>query len=421
MRTKKSTPYLFLAPYLILFLIFIIIPTIMAVGLSFTNYNAVQAPQFVGLTNYINLLTQDTIFRQYVLPNTILCSVIVGPLGYLLAFFLAWSLSQLTRVPRTILALIIYSPSMTMGVAMTVMWRVVFLGDQSGIANYVLTQLGVITEPIVWMLNTQYILPIVIIVALWSSMGVGFLAMLAGLLNINAELYEAGAIDGIKNRIQEVFYITIPSMKPQMLFGAVMSIVGAFQAGNIGKCIEECIELAAQMAAENEKVFVPNQFENADNVAAHLENTGLEILRQVDGPIDAFCSGIGTGGTITGIGRILKGANPDIRICACEPEHAAILSGGSIGTHLQMGIGDGVIPAILDTEIYSEIRIVTDAEAISTTKELAAKEGILCGISSGTNVSVALKLARELGKGKTVVTVLPDTGERYFSTILFGD
>ena len=234
MRTKKSTPYLFLAPYLILFLIFIIIPTIMAVGLSFTNYNAVQAPQFVGLTNYINLLTQDTIFLQYVLPNTILFSVIVGPLGYLLAFFLAWSLSQLTRVPRTILALIIYSPSMTMGVAMTVMWRVVFLGDQSGIANYVLTQLGVITEPIVWMLNTQYILPIVIIVALWSSMGVGFLAMLAGLLNINAELYEAGAIDGIKNRIQEVFYITIPSMKPQMLFGAVMSIVGAFQAGKIG-------------------------------------------------------------------------------------------------------------------------------------------------------------------------------------------
>ncbi len=234
MRTKKSTPYLFLAPYLALFLIFIVIPTVMAIGLSFTNYNAVQTPQFVGLTNYINLLTQDTVFLQYVLPNTVLFAVIVGPVGYLLAFFLAWSLSQLTRLPRTILALIIYSPSMTMGVAMTVMWRVVFLGDQSGIANYVLTQLGIITEPIVWMLNTSYIMPIVIIVALWSSMGVGFLAMLAGLLNVNAELYEAGAIDGIRNRVQEVFYITIPSMKPQMLFGAVMSIVGAFQAGNIG-------------------------------------------------------------------------------------------------------------------------------------------------------------------------------------------
>ncbi len=234
MRTDKKTPYLFLAPYLILFLIFIVIPTVMAIALSFTNYNAVQTPQFVGLTNYINLFTQDTVFLQYVLPNTILFAIIVGPVGYLLAFFLAWSLSQLTRLPRTILALIIYSPSMTMGVAMTVMWRVVFLGDQSGIANYVLTQLGVITEPIVWMFNTTYILPIVIIVALWSSMGVGFLAMLAGLLNINAELYEAGAIDGIRNRVQEVFYITIPSMKPQMLFGAVMSVVGAFQAGNIG-------------------------------------------------------------------------------------------------------------------------------------------------------------------------------------------
>ncbi len=234
MITGKKTPYLFLLPYLILFTVFIIIPTVMAIGLSFTNYNAVQTPQFVGLTNYINLLTQDTIFLQYVLPNTILFSLVVGPVGYMLAFFLAWSLSQLTKLPRTILALIIYSPSMTMGVAMTVMWRVVFLGNQSGIANYVLTQLGVITEPIVWMLNTNYIMPIVIIVAMWGSMGVGFLAMLAGLLEVNPELYEAASIDGVRNRFQEVFYITIPSMKPQMLFGAVMSIVNAFQAGNIG-------------------------------------------------------------------------------------------------------------------------------------------------------------------------------------------
>ena len=205
MITKRKTPYLFLLPYLILFTVFIIIPTVMAIGLSFTNYNAVQTPRFVGLTNYINLLTQDTIFLQYVLPNTILFSLVVGPVGYMLAFFLAWSLSQLTKLPRTILALILYSPSMTMGVAMTVMWRVVFLGNQSGIANYVLTQLGVITEPIVWMLNTTYIMPIVIIVALWGSMGVGFLAMLAGLLDVNPELYEAAAIDGVRNRFQEVF------------------------------------------------------------------------------------------------------------------------------------------------------------------------------------------------------------------------
>ncbi|MBQ7849094.1 MAG: sugar ABC transporter permease [Clostridia bacterium] len=234
MITSKKTPYLFLLPYLILFTVFIIIPTGMAIALSFTNYNAVQAPQFVGLTNYINLLTQDTIFLQYVLPNTILFSIIVGVGGYVLSFFLAWSLSQLSKGPRTVLALILYSPSMTAGVAMSVVWRTVFLGNQSGIANYALTALGIINEPILWLSNATYIMPIVIIVALWSSMGVGFLAMLAGLLNVSPELYEAGSIDGIKNRFQEVIYITIPSMKPQMLFGAVMAVTNAFQQGAIG-------------------------------------------------------------------------------------------------------------------------------------------------------------------------------------------
>ena len=234
MITSKKTPYLFLLPYLILFTVFIIIPTGMAVALSFTNYNAVQTPEFVGLTNYINLLTQDTIFLQYVLPNTILFSIIVGVGGYILSFFLAWSLSQLSKLPRTVLALILYSPSMTAGVAMSVVWRTVFLGNQSGIANYALTALGIINEPILWLSNATYIMPIVIIVALWSSMGVGFLAMLAGLLNVSPELYEAGSIDGIKNRFQEVIYITIPSMKPQMLFGAVMAVTNAFQQGAIG-------------------------------------------------------------------------------------------------------------------------------------------------------------------------------------------
>ncbi len=234
MITNKKTPYLFLLPYLLLFVVFIIIPTGMAVALSFTNYNAVQTPEFVGLTNYINLLTQDTIFLQYVLPNTILFSLVVGVLGYILSFFLAWSLSQLSKAPRTVLALILYSPSMTAGVAMSVVWRTVFLGNQSGIANYVLTALGIINEPILWMSNATYIMPIVLIVALWSSMGVGFLAMLAGLMNVSPELYEAGSIDGIKNRFQEVIYITIPSMKPQMLFGAVMAVTNAFQQGAIG-------------------------------------------------------------------------------------------------------------------------------------------------------------------------------------------
>ena len=191
--------------------------------------------------------------------------------------------------------------------------------------------------------------------------------------------------------------------------------------GNIGKCIEECMDLALRMRAEDKNVFIPQQFENPANVQAQREQTAIEILRQVDGPIHGFCSGIGTGGTITGIGEVLKAANPDITIWAVEPRHAAILSGGSIGTHIQMGIGDGIIPTILNKEIYNGICIVDDDEALKTSRDLASKEGIMCGISSGTNVCAAIKLAKMLGKGKTVVTVLPDTAERYFSTPLFED
>ena len=173
------------------------------------------------------------------------------------------------------------------------------------------------------------------------------------------------------------------------------------------------------MAANDPNVFVPQQFENINNTRAHKYFTALEILEQTAGRIDGFCSGIGTGGTITGIGETLKSQNPDMEIWAVEPEHAAILAGGTIGTHLQMGIGDGIIPSILNTDIYDHIHIVTDEDAISTAKQLAAKEGIMCGISSGTNVAAALKLAEKLGEGKTVVTILPDTAERYFSTPLF--
>lgn len=189
--------------------------------------------------------------------------------------------------------------------------------------------------------------------------------------------------------------------------------------GDIGACIDECLQTALRMKRENPKVFVPQQFENPNNPAVHRSATAQEILADVDGVIDGFCSGIGTGGTITGIGEVLKEANPDIKIWAVEPEHAAILSGGSIGTHIQMGIGDGIIPDVLNQNIYDDICIVTDAEAIQTSKDLSKKEGILCGISSGTNVAAAIKLAKSLGPGKTVVTVLPDTAERYFSTPLF--
>lgn len=234
MKTNKATPYLFLLPYIALFIVFIIIPIIVAVGLSFTNFDTVQMPEFVGALNYINLFTQDSIFMQFVLPNTVTYALIVGPGGYALAFLLAWGISQLTRVPRTVLALILYSPSLTAGTAMQVLWKIIFSGDRTGYVNAYMIEWGIITEPLIFLASPVYLLPIMIIVGLWSSMGVGFLAMLAGIMNSNDELYEAGAIDGIKNRAQELIYITIPTMKPQMLFGAVMAIVNTFNNGMIG-------------------------------------------------------------------------------------------------------------------------------------------------------------------------------------------
>lgn len=228
-----------------------------------------------------------------------------------------------------------------------------------------------------------------------------------------------GAVRGYRTIIIMPDSVSEERRKLVRHYGAEVILI--HDAGNIGACIDECLQTALRMRAENPNIFVPQQFENPANPMAHRHHTGLEILEQVAGPIHGFCSGIGTGGTITGIGSVLKAQNPDIEIWAVEPEHAAILSGGSIGTHLQMGIGDGLIPEILDQQIYDDIYIVTDDEAISTAKALATREGIMCGISSGTNVAAAIRLAKKLGPGKTVVTVLPDTAERYFSTPLFGD
>ena len=202
-------------------------------------------------------------------------------------------------------------------------------------------------------------------------------------------------------------------------YGAEVRLI--HDAGDIGACIDECLRTALKMQEEDPRVFVPQQFENINNVRAHKKYTALEIMQQCAEPIDGFCSGIGTGGTITGIGEVLRAQYPHIEIWAVEPENAAILAGGNIGTHLQMGIGDGIIPAILNRNIYDEIYVVSDEEALDTAKRLAREEGLMCGISSGTNVAAALKLAKKLGKGKTVVTVLPDTAERYFSTPLFED
>ncbi len=226
-----------------------------------------------------------------------------------------------------------------------------------------------------------------------------------------------GAVRGYKTIIIMPDSVSEERRKLVNHYGAEVVLV--HDDGNIGACIEECLKQACRMKEENPNVFVPQQFENPANPAIQREATAREILNDVGGPIHGFCSGIGTGGTITGIGEVLKAENPDMLIWAVEPKHAAILSGGSIGTHIQMGIGDGIIPEILNCDIYDDICIITDEEAIHTSKELASKEGIMCGISSGTNVAAAIKLARKLGQGKTVVTVLPDTAERYFSTPLF--
>ena len=225
------------------------------------------------------------------------------------------------------------------------------------------------------------------------------------------------AVLGYRARIIMPDSVSIERRRLVSHYGALVLTV--HDSGDIGACIQECIARAQRMAAEDENVYVPQQFENADNVAAHYEGTGAEILRDVDGPIDGFCSGIGTGGTITGVGRALRDANPDVRIWAAEPENAAILSGGMVGTHLQMGIGDGIIPEILDQGLIDRVVTVTDPEAISMSRRLAREEGLMCGISSGTNVVAALRMAAELGEGATVVTILPDTAERYISTKLF--
>lgn len=226
-----------------------------------------------------------------------------------------------------------------------------------------------------------------------------------------------GAVRGYKTRIIMPDSVSEERRKLIEHYGAEVILI--HDDGNIGKCIEECLETALRMKEEDERVFVPQQFENPANPSVHREQTGVEILEQVDGAIHGFCSGIGTGGTISGVGEVLKEANKEILIWAVEPQNAAILSGGSIGTHNQMGIGDGVIPEVLNQKIYQDICIISDEEAIQTAKDLASKEGIMCGISSGTNVAAAMKMAKKLGKGKRVVTILPDTAERYFSTPLF--
>lgn len=228
-----------------------------------------------------------------------------------------------------------------------------------------------------------------------------------------------GAVKGYRTIIIMPDSVSEERRKLVRHYGAQVILI--HDDGNIGDCIQACLDTALRMEENDPNVFVPQQFSNPGNLEAHRYHTAAEILEQVAGPIHGFCSGVGTGGTISAIGEVLRSQNPGMLIWAVEPENAAILSGGSVGTHLQMGIGDGVIPENLNQRIYDDICIVTDEEAIETAKDLARREGLMCGISSGTNVAAALKMAKKLGKGKTVLTILPDTAERYFSTPLFGE
>ncbi|MEI8095340.1 MAG: sugar ABC transporter permease [Spirochaetales bacterium] len=234
---KNKGVFVLMAPYFTLYAVFILLPILLAGALSFSNFNGVRFPDFTGLRNYVVLLTQDPVFLRNVLPNTLRFAVLAGLGGYALSFFLAWSLAQITPRIRTVFAVLLYLPSMTGGIILTAVWSIVFAGNESGYLNGLLMSWGFLPRPIQWLQDPDYLLPIMILVSLWSSMGVGFLAMLAGILNVDKELYDAARIDGVRNRAQELIYVTIPSMRPQMLFGAVMAIVGTFQNGAIGPAL----------------------------------------------------------------------------------------------------------------------------------------------------------------------------------------
>ena len=226
--------WILLFPFLLLFVTLIILPILCAIGLSFTDFNGMETPGFTLLDNYIRVFSKDAVFMQKILPNTIIYAVLVGPGGFILAFFMAWLLSQLDDVPRTILAVILYLPSMTAGVTVSTVWAVIFSGDRTGYLNSLLLRLNLIQSPITWLQNQDTLMPIMIIVALWSSMGIGFLSILSGIMNVDKSLYEAARLDGVKNRVQEALYVTIPSIRPQLLFGAVMAVVNAFNSAGLG-------------------------------------------------------------------------------------------------------------------------------------------------------------------------------------------
>jgi multiple sugar transport system permease protein len=229
--------YLFIAPFLICFIIFILLPVLSALALSFTYFNAIEAPRFIGWDNFRYMLSQDLILIKYALPNTLSFALIVGSGGYVCAFMLAWLISILPGVYRKWFTLAMYTPSLASLVAMSIIWTPMLSSDRIGYLNSFLLKMSLISEPVQWVTSKEHLMTSMVVVSLWKSMGIGFLGMLAGILNVNPELYEAGRLDGIRSRLEEVWYITIPSTKPQMLFGAVMAIVGAIQLSSIGTAL----------------------------------------------------------------------------------------------------------------------------------------------------------------------------------------
>lgn len=233
-RTNKAG-WGFLLPFFVLFMTFTIVPVFIAMALSFTDYNMLETPNFTGITNYMQLILEDDVFITAI-ENTLVFSCIIGPVGYIMSFLMAWFIS-LAKRGRGALALAFYAPSLTSGTAMSVIWMVIFSGDRTGYLNHFLIKLGLISDPILWTKDPTYILPIIVIISAWMSMGNGFLVFLAGLQNVDPELYEAGKVDGIKTAFQQLWYITLPLMKPQLLFGAINSIVNSLAVFDVATAV----------------------------------------------------------------------------------------------------------------------------------------------------------------------------------------
>ena len=245
------TMYLFMLPFFSLFLVFVVGPVLTAIYLSFSYYNMLEPPRWIGLSNYRLLFLEDDIFLIAV-KNTLIFSIITGPLGYSISFILAWFINRLKL--KQVYTLAFYAPSIISAIAMSVIWLYLFANDRYGVLNYLLIEIGLITEPIAWLQEQSTIMPVIILISLWMSMGTSFLVFLAGLQSVPMELYEAGMVDGIQNSMQEVFYITLPVMRPQLLFGAVMAIVNSFAV----------FQVAAQVSG------VPSPLYAGHTIVAHL-------------------------------------------------------------------------------------------------------------------------------------------------------